>query len=118
MDSGVYNFICNQGATFYYPINWADEILSPIDLTDFDIRMRVKESSTSTTSIIDLNLTNGRIVVGDPPTDGNFTLNITPEDTAALPEGRYRYDLEAESAGGNVTRLLQGRFRIRAEITT
>ncbi len=117
MDTGVWNFICNQGATFYVPITWQDENLDYIDLTDYEIRMRVKTSRSASTSIIELTTGNGRVDLTGP-TGGTFTMTIDAADTENLEQGRYRYDLELEAPGGFVTSLLQGRFRVRAEITT
>lgn len=117
MDTGIWNFICNQGATFYVPISWADENLDPIDLTGYEIRMRVKTSKSASVSIIELTTGNGRAELTDAE-NGEFLLQIDDADTEVLEAGRYRYDLELEAPGGFVTRLLQGRFRVRAEITT
>jgi len=36
---------------------------------------------------------------------------------ATVVAGRFVYDFEVESAGGEVTRILEGKFTVKAEVT-
>jgi hypothetical protein len=36
---------------------------------------------------------------------------------SAIPAGRWVYDIELTSVGGEVTRILEGRFIVTAEVT-
>jgi hypothetical protein len=48
---------------------------------------------------------------------GVITMNISAVTTAGLPIGTHVYDLEIESASGEVTRLLEGKFKVTGEVT-
>jgi hypothetical protein len=75
--------------------------------------MKVKEFPSATTSLVELTTSNGRISFAG----GQVTLLISATDTADLPPGRFDYDLEFEDNAGTVTRILQGRFVVRQEVT-
>ncbi len=113
--AGRYNMVCDQGATFslIFTIK-TDDI--PWNLVDnYTARMKVKEFPSATTSLIDLNTTNSRITFA---AGGQVTLTISAGDTEDLPPGRFDYDLEFEViATGVVTRILEGKFVVRQEVT-
>jgi hypothetical protein len=48
---------------------------------------------------------------------GKITISATDSQTAAIEEGIYVYDVEMESSGGVVTRLIQGRVTVTPEVT-
>jgi hypothetical protein len=48
---------------------------------------------------------------------GTVTLLIPPADMAAYEAGNYVYDLEVESPESETTRIVQGKFIVRAEVT-
>lgn len=50
-------------------------------------------------------------------TAGTVTLLIPPSDTAEFTPGTYVYDLEVESPESDTTRIIQGKFVVRAEVT-
>ena len=79
----------------------------------------VRKSYADTEAAIDPVLTmtteNGRAIIDGA--SGTVTLTLADEDTAAVPFGTYRYDVELESAAGDVTRLVQGTFTISPEVT-
>jgi len=59
------------------------------------------------------------------PTGNNtFDIKLTAVDTAAIPAGKYLYDVEAvnyplaSQTPADVTRLLEGSFFVRGEVTT
>ncbi len=116
--AGLHNFLCNQGATFNRTITWTDSAKNPIDLTSYTARMHVRTTVEAASTIIQLTTANGRITLGNTAqTKGRITLLISATDTAALTPGQYVYDLELVSAGGEVTRLIEGNFVVRAEVT-
>lgn len=112
---------CNQhdlcipaGASFTRVIRWkadGDEV----NLTGYTARMQIRPTAASATTTLSLTTENNRITLGG--TAGTITLSISATDTAAIAAGRYVYDLELVSAGGIVTRLLQGVVTVSANVT-
>ena len=103
-----------QGATFSRVIIWkadGDEV----NLTGYAARAQIRPSASSATTTLSLTTENSRITLGG--TAGTITLSISATDTAAITAGRYVYDLELVSAGGIVTRLLQGIVTVSANVT-
>jgi hypothetical protein len=76
--------------------------------------MSVKTSYLVTDPAISLTTTNGRIAFA---AGGQVTLTISATDTAELTPNRYSYDLEFEDLTGTVTRILEGKFVVRPEVT-
>jgi hypothetical protein len=80
--------------------------------------MQVRSNVTSNTIIATLSTTagnTGTITLGG--TAGTVDLLISAANTASLTAGQYVYDLELVSGGGVVTRLLEGNFKVSAEVT-
>jgi hypothetical protein len=112
--AGRYNMIANQGATFQliFTIKTNDV---PWTLSTYTARMKVKTFPSAETSLIELTNANGRIIFNN--SNNQVTLLISATDTAALPPGRFDYDLEFEDNVGVVTRILEGKFVSRQEVT-
>ncbi len=114
MAAGIYNFICEQGATFTRVLNATDDANDPIDLTGYTARMQVRRDLDATGILIELTTENGRITLGGAT--GDITLTIDADDTSAIPRPGV-YDLELESDSGIVIRLLKGAFTLDSEVT-
>ena len=112
MLAGNYDIICEQGATFRRIISVVNADDSLPDYSSSTARMQVRPTVESPTIIIDLATTNGRITLED----NTITLNIGANDTATLPIGTYKYDLEITTYP-EVIRLVQGSFRVSPEVT-
>lgn len=113
--SGIYNITCDQGATFKRTITWTNQARVPYNLTGYTARMQVRSTIDSSTVILELTTANSRISLGG--TAGTVNLLVSATTTAALTPGLYVYDLELVSGGGEVTRLIEGNFNVRAEVT-
>jgi hypothetical protein len=116
--AGLYNITCQQGATFQRQVTWTDSARDAYNLTGYTARMQVRSDVTSNTIIATLSTTagnTGTITLGG--TAGTVDLLISATNTAALTAGQYVYDLELVSGGGVVTRLLEGNFKVSAEVT-
>jgi len=113
--AGLYNITCQQGATFQRQITWTDSAKDPYNLTGYTARMQVRANTSSNTVIIELTTENNRITLGGAT--GTVDLLISAANTATLTAGQYVYDLELVSGGGVVTRLLEGNFKVSAEVT-
>ena len=108
-----YTIACYQGATFNKVFTWEVDAV-PVNLTGYTARMQVRSTKDSATTIVSLTTGSG-ITLGGAA--GTITLDLSATATAALPSGVYLYDLELVSGGGQVTRLLEGKFTISAEVT-
>jgi len=116
--SGVYNIACDQGATFSRSITWKDSANVAYDIAGYTARMQVRTAANAASYVIALTTENGRIAIGNTiSTKGQVTLTISAADTANLTAGQYVYDLELVSGGGVVTRLIEGNFKVKAEVT-
>lgn len=115
MTPGRYNMKVYQGSTFSLAPQWKIDG-TYVTVTGYTAALSVKNSPTSTTTIIELTSANGRITVGT--TDGKFTLALTAATTTGLAAGNYVYDLEVTSPGGVVTRLLEGGFIVYEGVTS
>lgn len=86
-----------------------------VNLTSYTARMQARTSYSAASPSLTLTTENGRIALGGAA--GTIDLSITATDTAALPAGRYVYDLELVSAGGLVKRLVEGVLTVSPEVT-
>jgi tRNA threonylcarbamoyladenosine modification (KEOPS) complex Pcc1 subunit len=77
--------------------------------------MHVRTSADAPTTITTLTTENSRISLGG--TAGTVTLTIAATDTANLTPGLYVYDLELVSGAGVVSRIIEGNFKVKAEVT-
>jgi len=111
--AGSYNFTIEQGATFNLLMTWKiDDV--PVNLTGYTARLQARIDVDETETILSLT-TGAGITLGGAA--GTITLDQTATQTALLPKGEYVYDLELQTSGGVVTRLLQGELNISAEVT-
>lgn len=115
MSAGTYDIYFEQGATFNRVLTWQDPSGTPINLTSYSARMQVRTRKSATDVLLSLTTANGRITLGGIA--GTIALNVDAVTSAAMSAGNFVYDLELVSAGGEVTRLLEGEFICSAEVT-
>lgn len=113
MAAGRYNIVAEQGATFTLQFT-VDTDGVEWDLSTYSARMQVRSSASATTAFLDLSSTDGDITLSAV---GVVVVTVDATTMSDVPAGRHAYDLEVESAGGQVTRLLEGKFTVRAEVT-
>ena len=111
--AGAYNFTIEQGATFNLLMTWRIDNVA-VNLTGYTARLQARIDVDEPNTILSLT-TGAGITLGGAA--GTITLDQTATQTALLPKGEYVYDLELQSSGGIVTRLLQGELNISAEVT-
>ena len=114
MPAATYNFLCEQGATLQITLQYQNELAEIISLTGATARMQVRPEIASSTVILLLTTENNRLTINGAL--GEIELLVSAIDTAALEVGNYFYDLELVQ-GSFVTRLIEGRFFIKAEVT-
>lgn len=116
----VHDLITDQGSTVNQVFTVKNSARRALDLTGYVARMQVRRFNQITRDpdiVIVANYTteNGYLSVGGP--SGTVTLLIPPSDMENYEAGSYVYDLEVESPESETTRIVQGKFIVRAEVT-
>ena len=113
--SGRYNMVCDQGSTFSLTFTIKTDG-TPWNLVgNYTGKMQVRSFLNANTVLIELTTANSRISFSS---NGTVTLSLTAANTTDLPAGRHTYDLElTETANSVVTRVLEGKFVVRGEVT-
>ena len=114
MIPGKYNMVCPQGTTFSQNLIWSIDG-DPVDLAGYSAEMHIREKINSNVITVDLNTTNGGIDLGTD--DGSITVNISATETESIFPKDYVYDIELTSSGGEVYRLLEGKFIVTPGVT-
>lgn len=108
------NLTFPQGATWSLALTWNDDGGDPINLTGYTARMHVRKSYDAATTVVALTSGSG-ITLGGAA--GTITLSVSATTTGGVPASTYVYDLELESGGGQVTRLVEGTLTVTPEVT-
>lgn len=107
--SGKYNIVADQGATFNLNFTIATDGVA-LNLTGYTFAMQVRRSSNSSTTL--LSLTSATMT-----SIGTVAVTVSAATMNNVPAGRWVYDIELTSSGGEVTRYLEGRFIVKAQVT-
>lgn len=86
----------------------------PVDLTGYNARMQVRQKGPGGTILTDMTNSNGKIIIN--PLPGELRLFVAETETRTWAPGAYLYDLETVQ-GAYVTRLLEGKFTVKQNIT-
>lgn len=113
--SAELNITIDQGSTWTKEISWQNSAGDPYDLSGYTARMQIRKNYAD--------LDKGQPLLSLDDTDGitlasngnNVVINITAEQTEAIPLGQYYYDLELIDA--SVTKLLRGKAFVLGEVT-
>ena len=120
--SGVYNIIADQGSTLSRTFTWTDSNGSPVNLTGYTARMKVRKIYPATLLVSAhadspvISITSASEITITALT-GTLDVVIPATTMAAVTPGFYEYDLEVVSGGGEVTKISRGKFEVRAEAT-
>ena len=106
----VSNLTIDQGSTFSASIDVTDVEDNVLVLTGYTVAAQIRKTYDSTTAV---NFT-GSV---SNSTQGEITISLTPAQTNALVAGRYVYDAEITSAGGTVTRVIEGQIEVTPGVT-
>jgi len=115
--------LTDQGSTVHQVFTVKNSARKVLDLTGYTARMQVRLREVTTndpgTVIIAEYTTedgDGSLIVNGPA--GTVTLLIPPAEMAGFIPDSYVYDIEVESQNaGDTTRIIQGKFIVRAEVT-
>lgn len=115
MAAGSYTIKAEQGATFSLNLAYQNEDNTPIDLTGAHARCQVRVDPADDDPVLSVEDGNGITLGGE---DGTIALEISAEAMSDVPApGSYRYDLEIEWPGGRVTRVIEGPFVVKPEVS-
>lgn len=128
MQAGVYDIHIDQGADWSLNLTWKDGTGTPVNLTGYTARLQIRKSYDASATKLSLTSSGGGIVLGGSAGTVNITATKTLTTAIALDylslfwnddkqAQRMVYDLEMESSGGVVTRLLQGAAFVYPEVT-
>lgn len=114
------DLITDQGSTVHRVFAIKTSARKVIPLTGYVARMQVRRWNIETLDPEDLVVAeytteNGYMRVD--ATTGSVILLIPPAEMADYEPDSYLYDIEIESPAGDTTRILQGKFIVRAEVT-
>jgi len=115
MPAGQYAIYAEQGATLERIITYTDSAEAIINLTGYTAKMQVRTSAESATAILTLSNLNEAITINGAA--GTLTIELSALTMSAITPGIYVYDLEITAPSGKVTRLIEGRFYVKAEVT-
>lgn len=73
----------HQGNTLIINFELRDQADLPLDMTGYDLRLQVRQTYASTSTLINCTLANGKLA-WISQTEGTFKLNLAPVDTTAL----------------------------------
>ncbi len=116
----VHDLITDQGSTVHQVFGIKNSARKAIALTGYTARMQVrkwdKENRDPAPIVIaEYTTENGYLSIDEAA--GSVTLLVPPADMAAYEPLSYVYDLEVESPTSETTRIIQGKFIVRAEVT-
>jgi hypothetical protein len=114
MPANIYDIICEQGTTLARVVVYKDALGSPINISSYSGRMKVRKTKSSQEAYISLTTPSSGISL---QSNGEIEITIPAATTARIPSGNYRYDLEIISPSGVVVRVIEGEFKVSGEIT-
>ena len=115
MAAATYDLYVEQGATYQLDITWKQPNDTPVNLTGYTARMQFRKNKNATEVLFSGTTSNGIITLGG--TAGTIAIRIPATTTDDFTFGCALYDLELESAGGIVYRLVEGSVEVSKEVT-
>jgi hypothetical protein len=113
-EAGEYDITIEQGSGFSLPLTYEAPEGSLVDFTGSTARLHVRSKYSSTDALIELTTENGGIELTE---DGEITLSMSAEDTAALSFSRGVYDLEIVPPAGEPYKIIKGNVFFAPEVT-
>lgn len=113
MATEQYTLEVRAGSTCSFVAAWKQPDGTAVNMTGYTVRLRIGLNRASTAPALTLTSPTGITIDASA---GTATVTITDEQTAtlvaAIAGGWGEFDLDAESSGGVITRLVQGPVRL------
>ena len=106
----VSNLFVDAGASYSNIISVAATNGQPLNLTGYSVASQMRKSYQSSTAF------NFTASVYNAE-QGKVRLQLTPEQSSAIPAGRWLYDVEITSPSGTKTRVVEGIVTVNPQIT-
>lgn len=107
-------FTVSNGATGVYISGGM--AYAPVNITGDSAELQLRSLPNDPTAVLTLSTANNGITITG--LTGEIAVHATAEQTTAIDEGYYYYDLElTQAVSGIVTRIAQGQILVSAEIT-
>jgi len=106
----IANLFIDQGTDFSVTVDVTDTDGSVLDLDGYSASAQIRKTYTSSS----VSATFGTSISAS---NGQVTLTLSDTVTAGLSAGRYVYDLNIESSGGQVTRVVEGQAIVTPGVT-
>lgn len=106
----IANLFIDQGTDFSVTVDVTDTDGSVLDLDGYTASAQIRKTYTSSS----VSATFGTSISANA---GQVTLTLSDTVTAGLSAGRYVYDLNIESSGGQVTRVVEGQAIVTPGVT-
>tara|TARA_Y100001972_G_scaffold117875_1_gene157358 strand:+ start:397 stop:738 length:342 start_codon:yes stop_codon:yes gene_type:complete len=111
--AAIANLTIDQGATFSSDVTVKDANGNAFDLTGYTASAKMAKGFQSTKTRTSITCT-----IQAPATNGLVTLSLTADQTTALDDGRYVYDLEIlQTSSSTVTRVIEGIITVRPQVS-
>jgi hypothetical protein len=112
--AGEFDITIEQGSGFSLPLTYEAPEGSLVDFTGSTGRLHVRSKYGATDTLIELTTENGGIVLTE---DGEITLSMPADDTAAFSFSRGVYDLEIVPPAGEPYKIIKGNVFLAREAT-
>ena len=111
--AAIANLTIDQGAPFSSDVTVKDANGNVFDLTGYSASAKMAKGYSSTRTRTSITCT-----IQAPATNGIVTLALTADQTTALDEGRYVYDLEIlQTSSSTITRVIEGIITVRPQVS-
>lgn len=114
--AGTGNIETDMGSAWAPTITYKDSNGDGIDLTGATVRMKIK-TKFGGTELFSLDSGTGNGITWVDRANGQFKPKLTNAQTAGVTSYSNVYDIEVEDSSGDVTRIAQGAFTFRREVT-
>jgi len=112
----IVNLYIPQGATYQHVFTYKDiDTDAVISLTGYTGRFQFRSKHKSATILYSGDTTGPELTIDG--SSGTVTLNIPDEDTENFTFSTAVYDIEVESAAGDVIRIVEGSVDVSPEVT-
>lgn len=116
MPAGKLDIIIEQGSTFLLTLEIQGSDGTPINLTGYSARMMGRQYKESTSTFFSL-VSPTDIEIPVAGFTNQLTITIADDVTEAYTWRSGFYDLEIETSGGQVERIIEGRLTLSTEVT-
>jgi hypothetical protein len=113
----AYNTVIDQGANWYLTVTYQNPNGTPINITNYTAALQLRSLPSDPVAVLTLTTQNGGITITGAT--GTVAIQATHQQTGAIDEGNYFYDLEiySNNSPSATTRLVQGQIVVSAEVT-